>query len=334
MKTKICILLAGLVVLLAGCADIFPLNQHSFVNSTVAYVTDSDEKSSAVEESSLSVKEVSSKTVSTTAEPTSVTEKATETKTEEITKTPEKTTTDADEPTTQEKNGFVEGVIEGITELSALLGGKNNTHLIDPDKPLLALTFDDGPSAHTKRLLDIFSQHGGRATFFVTGNTIGRRADTVKRIVNEGHEIANHSWSHKNLTELSNTDISAELEKTNNKIYEITGVKCELARPPYGAYNDVVKQVGKDLGMAYILWSYDTLDWKTKDAQAVYDAVMAGAKDGRIILCHDLHKTTVDAMETVIPALIEEGYQLVTVSELLTARGGSIKAGNIYNKLK
>ena len=86
--------------------------------------------------------------------------------------------------------------------------------------------------------------------------------------------------------------------------------------------------------MAYILWSYDTLDWKTKDAQAVYDAVMSGAKDGRIILCHDLHKTTVDAMEVVIPALIEEGYQLVTVSELLTARGGSIHAGGVYNRLK
>ena len=98
--------------------------------------------------------------------------------------------------------------------------------------------------------------------------------------------------------------------------------------------NEEVKQVGKELDMAYILWSYDTLDWKTKDAQAVYDAVMSGAKDGRIILCHDLHKTTVDAMEVVIPALIEEGYQLVTVSELLTARGGSINAGGVYNRLK
>jgi len=332
MKIKISVLLVCLAVLLAGCTDVFPLNQQNPAFSADVSVSDSDELFSDIAESS-SKEEISSRVVTTVAETTSVTEKATEATSRETT-TQEETTTEAEEPTTQKKVGIVEGIIEGITELSGLLSGKNNKHSIDPDKPLLALTFDDGPSAHTKRLLDILGQHGARATFFVTGNTIGRRADTVRRIVNEGHEIADHSWSHKNLTELSNEDISAELEKTNIKIYEITGVECKLARPPYGAYNDEVKQVGKDLGMAYILWSYDTLDWKTKDAQAVYDAVMAGAKDGRIILCHDLHKTTVDAMETVIPALIEEGYQLVTVSELLTARGGSIKAGNIYNKLK
>lgn len=328
MKTKICVLLAALTFLLAGCADVFPLNQHSFVNSAVESVTD-------YEETTRQKEETSTKVVTTVTEPSTQKEKETEKETQaETTTKTEETTTEPEETTTQGKGGLLEGIVEGITELGNLLSGKKDTPPIDPDKPLLALTFDDGPSAHTKRLLDIFEQNGGRGTFFVTGSTIGKRADTVRRIVNEGHEIANHSWSHKNLTELSNKDIASELKKTNNKIFEITGVKCKLARPPYGAYNDEVKLVGKELGMAYILWSYDTLDWKTKDAQAVYDAVMSGAKDGRIILCHDLHKTTVDAMEMAIPALIEEGYQLVTVSELLTARGGSIKAGSVYNRLK
>jgi len=340
MKTKICILLVSLAVLLTGCADVFPLNQQNSAFSADLSVTDIDEIDSDIEVTTPSKKETTSKTVTTTAKPTATkvkeTEKATEPKTEKTTKpeTTEERTTEVEEPTTAEKVGLVEGIIESITEIGALLGGDSNKPEIDPDKPLLALTFDDGPSAHTDRLIDILNQYGGRATFFVTGSRIGNRTNTIKRMVKDGHEVANHSWSHSDLTELSGKDIAADLKKTNDKIFGITGVRCKLARPPYGAYNDEVKQVGKDLGLAYILWSYDTLDWKTKDAQAVYDATMAGAKDGRIILCHDLHGTTVDAMEMAIPALIEQGYQLVTVSELLTARGGSINSGSVYNKLK
>lgn len=332
MKIKLSILLVCLAVLLAGCANTLPLNQQSFAVTTAA----SDTDLSSTKEASSTKEEVSSTAVPTTAEPTTVkeTQPITEATTEETTTQPEETTTEAEETTAPKKAGIVEGIIEGITELGSLLGVGSDRPDIDPDKPLLALTFDDGPSAYTNRLLDALEQHGARATFFVTGSTIGKRSGTVKRIVNDGHEIANHGWSHTDFTTLSKEAVSSELKKTNNKIRELTGFKCKLARPPYGAYNDTVKQAGKDVGMAYILWSYDTLDWKTKDAQAVYDAVMSGAKDGRIILCHDLHKTTVDAMEAAIPALIEEGYQLVTVSELLTARGGSINAGSVYNRLK
>lgn len=201
---------------------------------------------------------------------------------------------------------------------------------IDKTKPMIALTFDDGPSAHTDRLLDIFKSYGGKGTFFVVGNIIDNRADTVKRIVSDGHEIAGHSWNHRQLTSLTQSDIKDQIMSTRAKIYDLTGYDAKLVRPPYGAYNDTVKAVAKEVDVSLINWSVDTLDWKYRDADTVYKAIMEDAYDGAIILCHDLHKTTVDAMERAIPALLEKGYQLVTVSELLEAKGKTIEAGKVY----
>lgn len=200
----------------------------------------------------------------------------------------------------------------------------------DKTKPMVALTFDDGPSAHTDRLLDIFAKHSGRGTFFVVGNIIDNRKETVKRIVSDGHEIAGHSWNHRQLTNLSDQDIKDQIMSTRAKIYELTGYDAKLMRPPYGAFNDSVKAVAKSVDVSLINWSVDTLDWKYRDANTVYYTIMEKAYDGAIILCHDLHKTTVDAMEKVIPALIEKGYQLVTVSELLEAKGKTVEAGKVY----
>lgn len=203
---------------------------------------------------------------------------------------------------------------------------------IDPDKPMLALTFDDGPSAHTDRLLDVFAEHGGKATFFVVGNMLDSRPDTLRRMASDGHEIGGHSWNHRQLTNLSPSELTDQIMNTRAKIYDITGVDATLMRPPYGSCNDQVKAKATELGIALINWSVDTVDWKYKDADTVYQAVMAEAKNGAIILCHDLHKTTVDAMERVIPALLAEGYQLVTVTELLTSNGGTVEAGSLYYK--
>lgn len=203
---------------------------------------------------------------------------------------------------------------------------------VDPDKPMVALTFDDGPSAHTQRLLDIFKKHGGTGTFFVLGNTLDNRKDTLKRMVAEGHEIGNHSWSHRQFTNIDIDEVKDQIMMTRAKIYDITGVDCTIVRPPYGACNDEIRALGAEIGVSYVNWSIDTLDWKTKNADAVYKEIMNDVGDGHIILCHDLHKTTVDAMERVIPALIKEGYQLVTVSELLTCRGGEISVGKMYYK--
>lgn len=203
---------------------------------------------------------------------------------------------------------------------------------IDISMPMIALTFDDGPSAHTQRLLDIFRKYGGKGTFFVLGNTLDNRQETLRRIANEGHEIGNHSWSHRQFTTIGIDEVKDQIMMTRAKIYDITGVDCTIVRPPYGACNDEVRALGKELGVSFVNWSVDTLDWKSKNADAIYGEIMKDAADGHIILCHDLHKTTVDAMEKAIPTLIEKGYQLVTVSELLTCRGGEIAVGKMYYK--
>ncbi len=235
------------------------------------------------------------------------------------------------EPESEEE---AETMVEEVTEYVTEPVGEEVTEKahIDPQKPMLALTFDDGPSAHTERLLDIFGKYGGKGTFFVLGNLIDGRKGTLKRIADEGHEIGNHGWNHRQMTKLTDDEVKDQIMMTRAKIYDVTGRDCLIVRPPYGSCNDAVKSVGRDSGVVFVNWSVDTLDWKTKNAQAVYDEIIGNASDGAIILCHDLHKTTVDAMEEVIPKLIEEGYQLVTVSELLSCSKNPPEAGKMYYK--
>lgn len=201
---------------------------------------------------------------------------------------------------------------------------------INPDMPMVALTFDDGPSKHTDRLLDVFAAHGGKGTFFVIGNILENRSDVLQRMVAEGHEIGGHSWDHRQLTKLSPTDLNNQLTGTRAKIQELTGVDATLLRPPYGSYNSDVKNMCKDLGIVMVNWSLDTLDWKYKDPDRIYETILSEVQDRDIILCHDLHGTTVEAMERVVPELIARGYQLVTVSELLGQRDDVIKSGEVY----
>lgn len=203
---------------------------------------------------------------------------------------------------------------------------------IDPSRPMVAITFDDGPSQHTDRLLDILATHGGKATFFLVGGNVDYRPDTVKRITADGHEIGGHGIDHKQLTRLSSDEVMRQLSSPRERMYAITGTDSYLVRPPYGAYNDEVKRIAAGLGIVFVNWSVDTLDWKYRNAETVHNKIMNSAYDGAIILCHDIHKTTVDAMETVIPALIAKGYQLVTVSDLLSINHDSLTAGAVYNR--
>lgn len=208
----------------------------------------------------------------------------------------------------------------------------SNSASIDPTKPMIALTFDDGPSKHTERLLDMFANYGGKGTFFVVGNLIDNRQETLNRMVSEGHEIGGHSWDHRQLTKLSSEDMTDQIMNTRAKIYSLTGVDTTIMRPPYGSYNDETKRICAENGIVIINWSLDTLDWKYRDADKVYDAIMSQVKDGDIILCHDLHGSTVEAMERVIPDLIAQGYQLVTVSELLSYGDTEVNAGTVHTK--
>lgn len=221
------------------------------------------------------------------------------------------------------------------TEVQSMPNQENSDNLIiseiDPEKPMIALTFDDGPSKHTERLLDTFATYGGKGTFFVVGNLLDSRIQTVQRMAAEGHEIAGHSWNHRQLTKLSVGELTDQIMTTRAKIYEITGIDSTLIRPPYGSYNSETKSVCANLGIIMANWSLDTLDCKYKDANRIHSTIMKDVKDGDIILCHDLHGTTVDAMERVIPELIEQGYQLVTVSELLAHSSKEITVGGVYN---
>jgi peptidoglycan/xylan/chitin deacetylase (PgdA/CDA1 family) len=161
---------------------------------------------------------------------------------------------------------------------------------------------------------------------------IDGREETLQRTAAEGHEIAGHSWNHRQLTNLTEEEVKDQIMMTRAKIYDVTGKDSLVVRAPYGACDEMVQGVGKELGVSFYNWSIDTLDWLTKDPKAIEKEIMTNVSDGDIILCHDLHETTVDAMERVIPKLIAEGYQLVTVSELMAYSEQKVEAGRLYTQ--
>ena len=201
---------------------------------------------------------------------------------------------------------------------------------VDPSKPMVALTFDDGPSQYTPRILDLLERYGARATFCVVGTYVNARRDTVKRAYDLGCEVIGHSWDHRDLSKLSPEEITKELGDTSAVIESATGVAPKLYRPPYGAVNDTLKRVSGELGYALIYWSVDPKDWKTRNADAVYSAVMGHVSDRAIVLSHDLYATTAEAYERILPEMLSKGYQLVTVSELLYYSGKTLEAGSVY----
>lgn len=245
-------------------------------------------------------------------------------------------TTGCSRPSNEEFVAQNESILDSVTKENIDTSCEEieleETRHIDPLKPMIALTFDDGPSKHTERLLGILEQYGAKATFFVIGNLIDTYPEILKQVVANGHEIGGHSWSHRELVKLSSKDIIDEIMNTRVKIQSITGVKTNLLRPPYGSYNDDLKKLCAENGIVMINWSVDTLDWKTRDADKVYEAILNEVKAGKIILCHDLYGSTVDAIERVIPELIAQGYQFVTVSELLSYGEYEIKPGSVHNK--
>lgn len=197
------------------------------------------------------------------------------------------------------------------------------------DGPMVALTFDDGPGKYTSQLLDILQANNAKATFFMIGSQVPNYADQLRREQSLGMELANHSWDHATLTKLDAAGIQNEVTSTNNAIAAITGVNPVLFRPPGGGYNDLVS--ANSCGMPIITWSIDTLDWKTRNAQTTYNTVMGSVKDGDIILMHEIYQESIDAAKALIPALIQQGYQLVTVSELANRRGVTLTPGTRFN---
>lgn len=198
---------------------------------------------------------------------------------------------------------------------------------IDTSKPMVAITYDDGPSSVTGKILDILEKNGAKATFFQIGSQVESYPEVEKRINSLGCELANHTWEHKWLSSLDVDGINYQLDHTSDTVESITGRRPKLMRPPGGFYNETV-QAEADMPMIY--WSVDTEDWKTRDAKKTISAVLDHVKDGDIVLMHDLYEQTAEASETIIPELIKRGYQLVTVSELAQARGVSMENGKVY----
>ena len=202
------------------------------------------------------------------------------------------------------------------------------TRKIDKNKKMVALTYDDGPSIYTPRVLKTLKENNSVATFFVVGNRVPTYSDTVKKAHDMGCEIGNHTYEHKNLTRVSEAEVKRQITKTNRNVKKVTGQAPVIVRPTGGATNANVKQW---VGMPSIIWSIDTLDWKTRNADSTKKAVLDHVKDGDIVLMHDLYSATASASETIIPELVKRGYQLVTVSELAECRGGMKETGAYYS---
>lgn len=213
---------------------------------------------------------------------------------------------------------------KGETPEEPVMGGA-----VDPSKPMIALTFDDGPSNVTPRILDALEANGARATFYMVGNRINSYPDTVRRMDALGCEFGNHTWAHTYLTRLSAQGVHDTLNQTSQVLQNLVGKRTTTVRPPGGYINGNVKQALASYGTPAIMWSIDTLDWKTRNAQSTINTVLNQVKDGDVILMHDLYSATADAAAVLIPELKNRGYQLVTVSELAAYRGG-MQAGTVY----
>ncbi len=190
----------------------------------------------------------------------------------------------------------------------------------------VALTFDDGPGPLTGELLDILGEADAPATFFVLGIMVQWQPWILQRMLDEGHEIGNHTYDHRDLTTLSEEDVIAQWTSTNEMIEQATGITPALYRPPFGARDEMVLEVTDG---PLILWSLDPRDWRDHDAELVAQRVIDDARAGDIVLLHDMYQSTVDAIPAIIEGLREQGFTLVTVSTLF---GGTPEPGATYTR--
>lgn len=191
---------------------------------------------------------------------------------------------------------------------------KPEKQTVDPNRPMIAFTFDDGPHhSNTMQVVDLFEQYNGKATFFVLGKLAKTYPDIIKNCYQKGFEIENHSYSHPNLTKLPIEDAYKEIHETNDIIFSLTGRDPEYLRPPGGAYNTEIKNISH---MKIQLWNIDTLDWKHRNSNIVTQKIIEQAKDGKVILVHDIHASTIEGVRNALPILHEQGYQFVTLETL------------------
>ena len=210
---------------------------------------------------------------------------------------------------------------------------------IDKSKKMIALTFDDGPGYNnaSDKILDVLEKYGARATFFMVGKNAKDHPKNIKRKVKLGCELANHTWNHEHYGKKVTPD---DIKKASQAIYDICGQYPTAFRSPGGNTTSTIREECKAENMPLYYWSLDTQDWKYRDADKVYNAVMKHVEDGDIILMHEIYDSTASAVAKMVPALIKEGYQLVTCEELIVAKTGKrpvpgeqyVNATSINNK--
>jgi peptidoglycan/xylan/chitin deacetylase (PgdA/CDA1 family) len=187
------------------------------------------------------------------------------------------------------------------------------------DGPYIAMTFDDGPSAVlTPKLLDLLDAHHIKATFFVLGELVTEHPEIVARAAREGHEIGNHSWSHPNFAKMSQENVRGQVQRTDDAIKNAIGTRPTLLRPPYGSITEREKRwIHDEFGYDIILWDVDPLDWKRPGPAVVRSRILKETRPGSIVLSHDIHPGTIEAMPSTFDELEAKGFKFVTVSELL-----------------
>lgn len=200
---------------------------------------------------------------------------------------------------------------------------------VDGSKPMVALTYDDGPSVYTDSILDTFEEYGQRCTFFIVGDRISWNEDQARREAEMGCEQGNHTYGHNRLTDLTDEEMKEKIKGTDDELIRITGNPSTCLRPPEGKWNDTLKSVCE---VPIILWSVDSRDWDSKNADSICNRVIGKVQDGDIVLMHDLYQATAEATKRIVPALIEDGYQLVTIEELglLKTGGAGLEDGTVY----
>ncbi len=196
---------------------------------------------------------------------------------------------------------------------------KTTVSSVHVDGPFIALTFDDGPQQKlTPRLLDLLAQHHIHVTFFVVGENAAEYPEILQRAVREGHEIGNHTWSHPNLAKMSDENVRSQIKRTEEAITNAVGSRPVLFRPPYGSVTARQKRfIHDELGYEIILWEVDPLDWKNPGPNVVSSRILKETHPGSIVLAHDIHTQTIQAMPETLTELEAKGFKFVTVSELL-----------------
>lgn len=197
-------------------------------------------------------------------------------------------------------------------------------------RPMVALTFDDGPGRFTDKLLDCLEENNAKATFFMLGENVERFPDVVKRMHDSGMELGNHSYDHTILTSTTKDGVIQQMHKTNSAIENICGVPADVMRPPGGSYNETIASL---VGLPIITWSIDTRDWATRNADNTYKVTLDNVKDGSIVLMHDIHESSIEASLRLIPDLIEKGFRLVTIRQMAEEKGITLENGVDYNFL-